>query len=100
MLEIQKKQLEIFLSKIFKIIVTRKAKISSPSIIFFDEIDAMAVSRGSDSVYNYQIIFSVSDKVLCQLLNEMDGIEGREKVVIFGATNRPDILDTVKEKFM
>ncbi len=37
--------------------------------------------------------FSVSDKVLCQLLNEMDGIEGREKVVIMGATNRPDILD-------
>jgi SpoVK/Ycf46/Vps4 family AAA+-type ATPase len=31
--------------------------------------------------------------VLCQLLNEMDGVEGREKVVIFGATNRPDILD-------
>lgn len=40
------------------------------------------------------IIYSrVSDKVLCQLLNEMDGIEGREKVVIMGATNRPDILD-------
>jgi len=65
--------------------IFKKAKISSPSIIFFDEIDAMASQRGSDS--------HVSDKVLCQLLNEMDGIEGREKVVIFGATNRPDILD-------
>jgi transitional endoplasmic reticulum ATPase len=39
------------------------------------------------------LTYSHSDKVLCQLLNEMDGIEGREKVVIFGATNRPDILD-------
>lgn len=65
--------------------VFKKAKLSSPSIIFFDEIDSMASQRGSDSV--------VSDKVLCQLLNEMDGIEGRERVVIFGATNRPDILD-------
>ena len=65
--------------------IFKKAKISSPSIIFFDEIDAMASQRGSDS--------HVSDKVLCQLLNEMDGIESREKVVIFGATNRPDILD-------
>jgi AAA family ATPase len=65
--------------------IFKKAKLSSPSIIFFDEIDSMASQRGSDSV--------VSDKVLCQLLNEMDGIEGRERVVIFGATNRPDILD-------
>lgn len=65
--------------------IFKKAKMSSPSIIFFDEIDSMANQRGSDS--------AVSDKVLCQLLNEMDGIEGREKVVIFGATNRPDILD-------
>lgn len=65
--------------------IFKKAKISSPSIIFFDEIDSMASQRGHDS--------GVEDKVLCQLLNEMDGIEGREKVVIFGATNRPDILD-------
>jgi len=65
--------------------IFKKAKISSPSIIFFDEVDAMASQRGSDS--------GVSDKVLCQLLNEMDGVEGRERVVIFGATNRPDILD-------
>lgn len=65
--------------------IFKKAKISSPSIIFFDEIDSMASQRGTDS--------AVNDKVLCQLLNEMDGIESREKVVIFGATNRPEILD-------
>ena len=59
---------------------------SSPSIIFFDEIDSMASARNNESS-------GVEDKVLCQLLNEMDGIEGRGKVIIFGATNRPDMLD-------
>ena len=63
-----------------------KARINSPSIIFFDEIDSIASSRSSDSS-------SVDDKVLCTLLNEMDGIEGRGKVILFGATNRPDVLD-------
>ena len=66
--------------------IFKKARMSSPSIIFFDEIDAMASSRSSEST-------GVEDKVLCQLLNEMDGIEGKGKVIIFGATNRPDILD-------
>lgn len=65
--------------------IFKKARISAPSIIFFDEIDSMAEQRGSDS--------HVSDKVLCQLLNEMDGIESRKQVIIVGATNRPDILD-------
>jgi AAA family ATPase len=66
--------------------IFKKARMSSPSIIFFDEIDAMASSISSESS-------GVEDKVLCQLLNEMDGIEGRGKVILFGATNRPDILD-------
>ena len=66
--------------------VFKKARMSSPSIIFFDEIDAMASARNNESS-------GVEDKVLCQLLNEMDGIEGRGKVILFGATNRPDILD-------
>ena len=66
--------------------IFKKARMSSPSIIFFDEIDAIASSRSTESS-------GVEDKVLCQLLNEMDGIEGRGKVIIFGATNRPDILD-------
>ena len=66
--------------------IFKKARMSSPSIIFFDEIDAIASSRSAESS-------GVEDKVLCQLLNEMDGIEGRGKVIIFGATNRPDILD-------
>ena len=66
--------------------IFKKARMSSPSIIFFDEIDAMASARNNESS-------GVEDKVLCQLLNEMDGIEGRGKVILFGATNRPDMLD-------
>ena len=50
--------------------IFRKARLSSPSIIFFDEIDAMATQRGDDDT-------SVSDRALCQLLNEMDGVESR-----------------------
>jgi len=50
--------------------IFRKARLSSPSIIFFDEIDAMATQRGDDET-------SVSDRALCQLLNEMDGVEAR-----------------------
>ena len=64
----------------------RKARLSSPSIIFFDEIDAMATQRGGDET-------SVSDRALCQLLNEMDGVESRAQVIVVAATNRLDIID-------
>ena len=65
----------------------KKARAASPSIIFFDEIDALAVKRsGQDS--------SVADRVLSQLLSEMDGIEPLVNVTIVAATNRPDILDS------
>ncbi|KAJ3122680.1 spermatogenesis associated protein 5 [Nowakowskiella sp. JEL0407] len=69
--------------------VFRKARAASPSIIFFDEIDALAVRRsGGDSGT------SVSDRVLSQLLSEMDGIEPLVNVTVVAATNRPDILDS------
>ena len=67
--------------------IFRKARLSAPSIIFFDEIDAMATQRGGDET-------SVSDRALCQLLNEMDGVESRAKVIVVAATNRLDIIDT------
>lgn len=67
--------------------IFKKARLSSPSIIFFDEIDAMATQRGDDDT-------SVSDRALCQLLNEMDGVEARSQVIVVGATNRLDIIDT------
>jgi SpoVK/Ycf46/Vps4 family AAA+-type ATPase len=67
--------------------VFRKARAASPAIIFFDEIDAIAVRRsGGDS--------SVADRVLSQLLTELDGIEALVNVTVVAATNRPDILDS------
>lgn len=66
--------------------VFEKARQAAPSIIFFDEIDSIGVSRGDNSN-------SASDRVLCQILTEMDGVRGLEKVLVIGATNRVDILD-------
>ncbi|XP_068136197.1 ATPase family gene 2 protein homolog A isoform X2 [Hyperolius riggenbachi] len=67
--------------------IFRKARAVSPAILFFDEIDALAVERGSSSSGN------VADRVLAQLLTEMDGIEQLKDVVILAATNRPDLID-------
>ncbi|KAL2913106.1 AAA+-type ATPase [Polyrhizophydium stewartii] len=67
--------------------IFRKARAASPSIIFFDEIDALAVRRGGDDS-------SVADRVLSQLLGELDGIEPLVNVTVVAATNRPDILDS------
>jgi transitional endoplasmic reticulum ATPase len=67
--------------------VFKKARQVSPSIIFFDEIDALAPARGTNSDSH------VSDNVLNQILTEMDGLEELRDVVVMGATNRPDIVD-------
>ena len=68
--------------------VFRKAKQASPTVIFFDEIDAIASTRsGSDGDSG------VTKRVVNQLLTEMDGLEELEDVAIIAATNRPDILD-------
>ena len=69
--------------------IFRRAKQVAPCIIFFDEIDAIAPERGrryGDS--------GVTERVVNQLLTEMDGITRLENVIVIGATNRPDILDT------
>uniref|UniRef100_A0A7S2WD52 AAA+ ATPase domain-containing protein n=1 Tax=Mucochytrium quahogii TaxID=96639 RepID=A0A7S2WD52_9STRA len=68
----------------------RKARMAEPSVIFFDEIDALAGSRGSSS---NQGAGGVADRVLSQMLTEMDGIGERKRVVVVAATNRPDIVD-------
>ncbi len=68
--------------KIFK-----KARQVAPCIIFFDEIDAIAQMRGLDEGNR------AVERVVNQLLTEMDGLEELEGVVVIGATNRPDILD-------
>ncbi len=64
-----------------------KARQVAPTVVFIDEIDAIAQRRGSrgDS--------GVGDRVLNQLLSEIDGVEDMSGVVVIGATNRPDILD-------
>ncbi|XP_041358631.1 ATPase family protein 2 homolog isoform X2 [Gigantopelta aegis] len=68
--------------------VFKKARAAAPAIIFFDEIDALAVERGSSSGGS-----NVADRVLAQLLTEMDGVEQLSDVTIVAATNRPDMID-------
>jgi len=68
--------------------VFRKARMSAPSIVFFDEIDSLVPRRGSgygDS--------GVTDRVISQLLAEIDGITALQDVVVIAATNRPDMVD-------
>jgi transitional endoplasmic reticulum ATPase len=68
--------------------VFRKARTAAPAIIFFDELDAIVPRRGlgySDS--------GASERVISQLLTEIDGIESLQNVLVIAATNRPDILD-------
>ena len=68
--------------------VFKKARQASPTVIFFDEIDSIAPRRGgSDDGH-------VVERVVNQLLTEMDGLEEMRDVVVVAATNRPDMLDT------
>ncbi len=69
--------------------VFRKARMAAPAVIFFDEIDSILPRRGigfGDS--------GVSERVISQLLTEMDGIVNLEDIVVIAATNRPDMIDT------
>jgi AAA family ATPase len=65
----------------------KRAANVSPCVIFFDEIDALTSKRGEDSGGG------VSDRVLSQLLTEIDGIQPLHRIVIVAATNRPDVMD-------
>ena len=67
--------------------VFRKAKQVSPCIVFLDELDALAPTRGTGGDNN------VSDRLVDQLLTSMDGLENMEGVITIGATNRPEIID-------
>ena len=67
--------------------IFRKARQVAPCIIFFDEIDAIAQMRGIDEGSR------AVERVVNQLLTEMDGLEELEGVIVIGATNRPDIID-------
>nr|CCC52674.1 putative vesicular transport protein (CDC48 homologue) [Trypanosoma vivax Y486] len=67
--------------------VFARGRASAPCVLFFDELDALAPRRGSDRAN------PSSERVVNQLLTEMDGVEGRENVYVIGATNRPDMID-------
>jgi transitional endoplasmic reticulum ATPase len=66
-----------------------KARQSAPCVLFFDELDSIGISRGRGSGGGSE----ASDRVINQLLTEMDGIGVKKNVFVVGATNRPDILD-------
>jgi len=68
--------------------VFKKGRSAAPSIVFFDELDSVAPRRGSDLGDS-----GASERVISQLLTEMDGIESLVNVVVIGASNRPDIID-------
>ncbi|MBM3292548.1 AAA family ATPase, partial [Candidatus Bathyarchaeota archaeon] len=68
--------------------IFRKARQAAPCIIFFDEVDAMTPSRGEtfgDS--------GVTERMVSQMLTELDGLEELKDVTVMGATNRPELVD-------
>ena len=67
--------------------VFSRARAASPCVLFFDELDALAPRRGSDSSG------AAAERVVNQLLTEMDGVDGRQGVYLVAATNRPDMID-------
>lgn len=64
----------------------KRAKSSAPCVIFFDELDSLVPKRGQEGNHS-------SERVVNQLLTEMDGLEDRTGVFVIAATNRPDIID-------
>ncbi len=67
--------------------IFRRARMVAPAIIFLDEIDSIAPARGS------RVDSGVTDRIVNQLLTEMDGIKPLRGVVVIASTNRPDLLD-------
>ncbi|WP_101298196.1 CDC48 family AAA ATPase [Halegenticoccus soli] len=65
-----------------------KARENAPTVVFFDEIDAIATERGSRTGDS-----GVGERVVSQLLTELDGLEALEDVVVIATTNRPDLID-------
>ncbi len=68
--------------------IFRKARTAAPAIIFFDEIDAIAPTRGGIAGDSH-----VTERVISQLLTEMDGLESMKDVIVLAATNRPEFID-------
>jgi transitional endoplasmic reticulum ATPase len=70
--------------------VFEKARQAAPCVLFFDELDSIAQQRGGSNGDGG----GAADRVMNQLLTEMDGVGAKKNVFIIGATNRPDIIDT------
>ena len=70
--------------------VFSKARENAPTVVFFDEIDSIATERGSGEGGGSQ----VSERVVSQLLTELDGLEELEDVVVIATSNRPDLIDS------
>ncbi|RLM34054.1 CDC48 family AAA ATPase [Haloarcula sp. Atlit-120R] len=68
--------------------VFSKARENAPTVVFFDEIDSIASERGGGTTDS-----GVGERVVSQLLTELDGIEDMENVVVVATTNRPDLID-------
>ena len=66
-----------------------KARQAAPCVIFFDEMDSIAKARGSGGAGGSE----AGDRVINQILTEIDGVGSKKSVFVIGATNRPDILD-------
>ena len=69
--------------------VFSKARENAPTIVFFDEIDSIATERGQGTGDS-----GVGERVVSQLLTELDGLESLEDVVVIATTNRPDLIDS------
>ena len=63
-----------------------RAQCAKPCVLFFDEFESIAPRRGHDST-------GVTDRVVNQLLTQMDGVEGLDGVYVLAATSRPDLID-------
>lgn len=68
--------------------IFERARAAAPCIVFFDELDSLAPNRGCSGDSG-----GVMDRVVSQLLAEMDGLDGASSIFIIGATNRPDLID-------
>ncbi|WP_415382310.1 CDC48 family AAA ATPase [Halosimplex sp. TS25] len=69
--------------------VFEKARANAPTVVFFDEIDSIAGERGGNTTDS-----GVGERVVSQLLTELDGLEELEDVVVIATTNRPDLIDS------
>ena len=69
--------------------VFSKARENAPTVVFFDEIDSIAAERGSQSTDS-----GVGERMVSQLLTELDGLESLEDVVVIATSNRPDLIDS------